>query len=387
MFRFFGQVRSRSKRQTLQAAYDYLMSTEAESTYREIVKAHKKFLKKNPDATEEQRRRPLQYLETVGLECALWPTLYWCTEMTETLERATDVRRLRRQGGNRAVLNDDSDDETPGERHSVKRSFCRKVLSPVIGYGQDFELLQFVYDLAMWSRIGGGKNACAGLPLRLVLKNETFSPLYWKDKHQALIDLQRQCGFPCLFKTMAPWEYSFPYHVFVLDEMEKCGKGRMQAAGLETLHTAHVFTELNRGLYTGLNKTGKKDGWKNHLLAAEDGQTPTVVSYFQRLEFQDGKRKLPTQAYHGSGRVHVHSLDYLQNVEAIGLENKMAATVPAQEDVAMRGYVLGRPHGRSDSGWPVEEGASRWDPDTGLVKLRHTEEDKDSMRQSRFVFL
>eukprot|EP00435_Cladocopium_sp_Y103_P058025 s1844_g20.t1 len=372
--------RSRRKRERLQAAYDYLMTKEAESSYRDFVKDHKKFLRRHPDPSDEDRRRPLQYLETVGIECALWPTLYWCTEMTETLERATDVRRLLREGGDRAVLNDDSDEETPGERHSVKRSFARKVLGPIVGYSQAFELLQFVYDLAMWSRIGGGKNACAGLPLRLVLRGETFSPLYWKEKHQALIDMQRQCGFPALFRTMAPWEFSFPYHAFVLDEMAKCGKGRMQAPCFETLHTAHVFTEINRGLYTGMNKTAKVGGWKNHILAAEDGQTKTVVNYFQRLEFQDGKRKLPTQHYHGSGRVHVHSLDYLQNVDRIGLERKMSATVPSAEEIAemvLRGYMLGRPHGRSDSGWPVEAGASRWDPETALVKLRHTEEDKD----------
>ena len=171
--------------------------------------------------------------------------------MCETTERATDSRRLAAAaaaGRNEALSDDEDDDHEGRERHSIKRSFMRKVLSPIIGYGQDFELLQFVYDLTMWSRIGGGKNACVGLPLRLVLKGETFSPLYWKTKHQALIDMQRQCGFPALFKTMAPWEYSFPYHVFVLDEMEKGGRGRMQLAGLETLHTAHVFTELNRGL-------------------------------------------------------------------------------------------------------------------------------------------
>ena len=72
----------------------------------------------------------------------------------------------------------------------------------------------------------------------------------------------------------------------------------MQSAGLETLHTAHVFTELNRGLYSGANKKGKDDGWKDHIVAAEDGQVKTVVNYFQRLEFQDGKRKLPAQDYH-----------------------------------------------------------------------------------------
>lgn len=203
------QVRTRSKRKKLEKAYEYLMSKEADSTYGDLVKMHNKFLRKHPDPSNEACRRPLQFIETAGLECALWPTLYWCTEMCETVERATDVRRLQRQG-NQAVLNDDSDEETPGERHSIKRSFLRKVLSPIIGYSQDFELLQFVYDLTMWSRIGGGKNACASLPLRLVLKGETFSPLYWKTKHQALIDMQRQCGFPALFKTMAPWEFSFP---------------------------------------------------------------------------------------------------------------------------------------------------------------------------------
>ena len=370
------QVRNRVKREKVQKAYDYLMTKEAESGYRGLVKKHNKFLRSNPDANNNDRRRPLQFIVTPGIESALWPTLYFCYDMCETVERATDARRLRRQ---RVVPDENSEDEEFEERHSVKRSFMRKVLSPIIGYSQDFELLQFVYDLTMWSRIGGGKNACAGLPLRLVLKGETFSPLYWKSKHQALLDLQRQCGFPTLFKTMAPWEFSFPYHAFVLDEMNKCGKGRMQAASLETLHTAHVFTELNRGWYSGLNKTSKVGGWKGHLLASpEDPSLQTVVNYFQRLEFQDGKRKLPTQDYHGSGRVHVHSLDYLQHVGKIGLEEKMSATVPGEDQPALRGYVLGRPHGRSDSGWPVEDGPSKWDAETGLVQLHHTAADKDA---------
>ena len=372
----------------MQKAYDYLMKTkgpeEWESSYRDFVKKHKEFLKKHPDADAQKRRRPLQFLEEVGLECALWPTLYWCTEMTETLERATDVRRLQRQGGNRAALNEDPDPDTPGERHSVKRSFMRKVLSPVIGYSQDFKLLQFVYDLCVWSRIGGGKNAVQGLSLRLVLKGETFSPLFWQTKHHALVDMQRQCKFPRFFKTMAPWEFSFPYHIFVLDEMEKCGRGRMQSACLETLHTAHVFTEVNRGLFSGVSRTGAKSGWKNHLLGAKDGKTRTVVNYFQRLEYQDGKRKLPTQDYHGSGRVHLHSLDYLENVEQVGLEEKMSATVPGEDEPALRGYMLGRPHGRSDSGWEVEEGPNRFDPETGMVKLHHAPEDKARERFQTF---
>lgn len=83
------KVKSRNKREKLQKAYDYLMSKEANSTYRELVKKHNKFLRQHPDPSDADRRRPLQFIETPGVECALWPTLYWCTELCETVERAT----------------------------------------------------------------------------------------------------------------------------------------------------------------------------------------------------------------------------------------------------------------------------------------------------------
>ena len=184
------QVRSRQKRGKVQAAYDYLMTKEAESSYRSLVQKHNKFLRKQPDASDLERRRPLQFIETPGVECGLWPTLYWRHDICETVERATDSRRHRQRYVE--ALSDDEEDAVPEERHSVKRSFMRKVFGPIIGYSQDFELLQFVYDLTMWSRIGGGKNACAGLPLRLVLKGETFSSLLedqtpGADRHAATV--------------------------------------------------------------------------------------------------------------------------------------------------------------------------------------------------------
>ena len=100
------QVKTRSKREKLQRAFDYLMTKEAQSAYRDLVKQHRKFLRSHPAAPDADRRRPLQFIETPGVECALWPTLYWCTEMCETVERATDARRLKRLG-QAAVLNDD----------------------------------------------------------------------------------------------------------------------------------------------------------------------------------------------------------------------------------------------------------------------------------------
>ena len=69
-------------------------------------------------------------------------------------------------------------------------------------------------------------SACRHIPLRLVLKGKTFSPLYFKTRHTALLDLQRQCGHPQIFKTMAPWEPSFPYHAWILNEMAQAGRRR-----------------------------------------------------------------------------------------------------------------------------------------------------------------
>ena len=76
----------------------------------------------------------------------------------------------------------------------------------------------------------------------------------------------------------------------------------MQAACLETIHTAHDFTELNRGLYSGTNKKNKTDGWKDHILAAEDEpEVKTVVNYFQpgwstRMESASFPRRTTTAA-------------------------------------------------------------------------------------------
>ena len=88
--------------------------------------------------------------------------------------------------------------------------------------------------------------------------------------------------------------------------MQKCQRPRQRYAAMETFHMAHVLTELHRGYMTG----GNHKDWKDHLLAADISGLPTVRNAFVRLEFQDGKRKLPTQSYHGTGRVHLH-LEYL----------------------------------------------------------------------------
>ena len=98
-------------------------------------------------------------------------------------------------------------------RHSLKASYLAKVLGPVIGYGADYELFQFTYDLHMWTMLGAKRNLRGGdVPLRILMKGANFTPGYWRVRHLALIDMQRQLGLPQLFFTLSPYEWSMPYH-------------------------------------------------------------------------------------------------------------------------------------------------------------------------------
>ena len=75
------------------------------SCYKDFLAAHHAFLEKRAvevasgdiDLDEPIKWLPLRFMETVGLECAVWPHLYWDTQMTETFVRSQDARRQARQ--------------------------------------------------------------------------------------------------------------------------------------------------------------------------------------------------------------------------------------------------------------------------------------------------
>ena len=375
------------QRKQAKKAFKFLMACAA-SSYKGFVLRHRAFMGRWPDAAAARRRRPLAFIEERGVECALWPSLYYCTDVCETAERLADIRRQRRAEANGRVDSgcepvelDGSDAEGASSgRTSIKRSFIHKVLSPVVGYSGDFELLQFVYDLSTWSNLGGAKNAVSGVPLRVVLKGNPISPLYWKVRHNALIDMQRQRGFPFLFATWAPYEWSAPYHSWVLGEMEQMLRSRLHLPGPETLHLAHVLAELFKGWCAGgpaRKTTSTRNQWKRHLLSHKhaDG-TVTVVNWFARLEFQDGRRKAPTQKYHGRGAVHLHGLFFMKNCAHVDLETKLQATTTGLEEPLL-GFVAGSQPSRGGSSWPVHAEPSAWDAAAGCLKLFHTAEDAE----------
>ena len=348
---------------------NWLMKNE-QSSFKKFDALQRMFLAALEDDKDVSPRMPLAFMETVGIECAAWPHLYWETCMCETFVRSQDRRRLEKTGKPDEEEVDEGDDDPvicAERRQSAKASFFAKLMSRVIGYGTEYELVQFVYDLWMYSGIGGAKNAVK-TELRAALAGKSFSPEFWKTKHAALQDLQAQLGTPTLFLTVAPYEWTAPYHRWILDEMSKTARSRTNLPAAESLHLAHILTEAVRGLLVG----SYSDSCQDECLLS--GCRKAV--FFARLEFQDGKRQtleqqMRTQFYHGRGTVHVHVLVWLQDADSKArLPEVVAATLPPA-NTPLGSLVRGSQLDRQDSSWPLRDEASEWDVQANTLKLQH----------------
>ena len=352
-----------------------------DSSYRDFVARHRRFLESYPHAADDRRKRPLRYIEEEAIECALWPHLYWHRQLCETTVRLSDIRRQERRRATWACDADepaDSDaeqDAVTGTRQSLKRNFLAKAMGPIADYAGDHELVHFVFDLATWSDVGGKKGALRGTPMWQVMKGAPWTPQYWKIRHAAALDMQAQCGFPVAFLTWAPFEWSAPYHEWLLRQMAQLGRQRLQLAGPETLHLAHLLTEFFREwVCGGARKAGNASAtWRSALFGGTcpDTGRRLKVNFVGRLEFQDGKRKEATQNYHGRAAVHLHGLVFAERLAPMNLHDKVSATIP-EDGHALRGYVLDGQTGRTGSGWPQHEGPSDCDPRQDGVRLHHT---------------
>ena len=353
-----AQLRAQTK-----AAAEWLLHRE-ESAYKKFDELQRMYLaaaEKNEDLSP---RMPIQFMESVGIECAAWPHLYWETRACETYVRSRDKRRLEKS--DKEDTDEAQDVIATERRQSFKASYLAKLLSRVIGYGTEFELVQFIYDLWLYGGIGAAGNAVK-TELRAALAGKSFSPEFWKTKHLALQDLQAQIGTPTLFVTVAPYEWTAPYHRWLLDEMEKTARSRTNLPAAESLHLAHILTEAVRGLLLG----SYSDTCRECCLLP--GSKKAI--YFGRLEFQDGKRQTPQQQmrmqwYHGRGTVHVHVLVWLRDVDSKRkLPDVIAADLP-ETGTPMGSLVRDSQPDRSSSSWPCREEASSWDEENGL-QLHH----------------
>ena len=287
------------------------------------------------------------------MECACWPHLFWIPELCFSVERLTDPRRARRHRGCLDTLeerlfgthapagNDPYADDVEDEdvtMHSVRRSFAAKTMGPLWEYSTSYELLHFVFDLSLWSDIGATRNLGYELPMRLMMARHPMSPLYWQSVHNALIDMVRQCGYPRLFWTKAPYEKTFPHHAFLDDQLSKQLLSRTRLPLPETLHQTRVMTEIVRGCLTGQN--GRRGAWSRHLLGSSSTENRPIgrIAYMTRIEFQDGTRKQETQDYHGSGRPHLHSCIFSEFPHVLRLDKIASAHIPS-DDEALRAHV------------------------------------------------
>lgn len=287
-------IENKEERAKAKAAWKFLLEKE-DCSYIKFVEAHDKFLAKHPGADDRKRRRRLQFIETPGLETALWPHLFYLDSLCLTIVRSTDIRRRGSAYGpsleaflDAEVGDAESEDEdaVDGQRHSTKRAYAALALSARIGYGSSYELLHFAYDLNLWSALGAKKKTSVDhdIPMRVLMKGHSFSPLYWKAVHWALLDMVRQMGRPKVFWTISPYEWSMPYHVWLLDEMAKELRGRLHLAAAESLHVTHVLIQVVRGLLAGATGSKTKDRWERHLLRAtgEDGKATRETKSLHR---------------------------------------------------------------------------------------------------------
>ena len=193
-----------------------------ESDYADYYADHLKFLDKHPDADDRQRRRWLRMIEQVGVECAIWPHLFWKESMCLTYVREMHPNRIEKRHKEtwEDVLEGDVDAQAAREEEyedsmtSTKRWYQALAMCAIYDYGAANDLLQFAWDLNLWTSIGAKRNVKEGenVPLKVKMKGNSFSPLYWRKAHLALIDLVRQRGSPQIYFTFSPYEWTLPYH-------------------------------------------------------------------------------------------------------------------------------------------------------------------------------
>ena len=109
------------------------------------------------------------------------------------------------------------------------------------------------------------------------LQQKSCSATYWQWQHLYLIDVVHQYGFPSFFVTISPYEWTFPWPLFVRDlHKDQCSEPT-DLSTLETLHVAQILEQRARGYLTGANY----NRWRQQLFS--NTQTPSsrnVLTYF-----------------------------------------------------------------------------------------------------------
>lgn len=118
-----------------------------------------------------------------------------------------------------------------------------KITSALADYAMHYNLLHYRYDHWLFKTITGAINSTkkAQCSLTTSLEVKTFSHQYWASQHHYLINAFCQFGFPPIFITISPFEWTFPFPPWLNNLRNETGKGPSKLAIPETIHITHVL--------------------------------------------------------------------------------------------------------------------------------------------------
>lgn len=155
-----------------------------------------------------------------------------------------------------------------------------KLTCAVYDYCGSFSVLRFNYDRWLYKTVTGAIAAGQSrlcTPAR-ALDGKAFSATYWEWQHGYLVAAVKKYGYPHIFLTISPYEWTFPSSPYVTNRLYEHGRGPTHLACVETLHMAHVLEQIARGYISG---KGQK-AWTTHLLRDVVLNRNNVLTYFYR---------------------------------------------------------------------------------------------------------
>ena len=147
------------------------------------------------------------------------------------------------------------------------------------------------------------------------LSTKTFSVDYWRWHHRYLVDAVSQYGFPDVFITISPYEWTFPTPKWLQNAAEISGKMPTQLANLETVSIAHILEQTVRGYICGTNSKRCREHIFNY---SQTRNKNNVKNLFYRIEFQ------------GRGTAHIHFLVWLEDISKCS-HHEINAHIPSED--------------------------------------------------------
>lgn len=338
-------------RSRCEKAYNWLLACDL-SVYKNYIVAHKKFLRlEGPHG----RRLPGHCITEPFLETALWPHLFpyysWCPSSCSA--PATWSRPFDR------IFASDACEK---RMLSSKAQFMKCVLSSILDYGREADLIQFQFDVFVFKKVALSRKMSGNADSSLELQH--WSPEYWAHQHAVVLDIVDQLGYPDVFITISPYEWSFPWPYWIEKARQSLGLEPTELPGQETLALAHSLVQIVKGVIGGGTSHGGQ-GWDSHLLAnVLDPKESNVQCVLARHEFQEGDRRHDGK---GRGTIHVHALAWVKNLAATQLDSKLLAHAPDNDDELQR--LMQRLQRASEPARiPARDEPSEWSYDVGLKR-------------------